>query len=847
MTIIKKHPFIVWGAGITLLFLIFFSTGIKFLDSLEFKLYDVMMRMRAEPEASSDIVMVEIDDDSIDKLGRWPWPRSLLANAIKKISEGNPKVIGLNLLLSEPEESSGLKELKQLKSIFVESGLNQLSGKGGDFLNKLNDAETRLDNDKKLSDAVKESGKVILPTFFKEGQTTSEDAIENNKSIINQSLPVVKAAPGSSCPKANEIVLPIPGLFNVAKGIGHINLGYDPDGTVRRERVLYDYRGLFIPSYTLRIAASYLNISFDNIKAEVGTYISLGSLELPLTTNTELLINFKGARGSFKSYSFFDVINDKIKSELFKNKIVLIAPSAAGIFNPLSTPTDSTMPVGEFSAHTIWSILNNKNIKEPDWSGTFGFLMILAIGAIITFIFPRFKARLAGMSFIGLFIVLFGGSMYLFVSKGLWVGSTYLYIHLIFGYIGVLSIKYFITEVKKEKVEGESAETNRMLGIQFQAQGMLDMAFDKFRSVPVDAKMKDLLYNLALDFERKRQFNKAASVFEHIESYDPKFKDVSDRKKKLMQASDTMVFGEGFLGGTSSGADPLLATGTGTKPTLGRYEIVKQLGKGAMGIVYLGQDPRINRTTAIKTFRFTQDLTPEEAEQTKIKFFREAESAGTLSHPHIVTIYDAGEEQELAYIAMEFLEGEDLQKYTKPETLLPLRKVIGYVADVADALDYAHQKGIVHRDIKPANIMLLKSGIVKITDFGIARITASSQTQTGVVKGTPYYMSPEQISGQKVDGRSDIFSVGVMLYQMVTGKVPFFGEGIPQLMHQIMHVAPPDPKQFNPKIPNAVVTIINKSLEKDREKRYQKASMMAAHLREVGQKMDLAAAAKTKQ
>jgi serine/threonine-protein kinase len=303
-----------------------------------------------------------------------------------------------------------------------------------------------------------------------------------------------------------------------------------------------------------------------------------------------------------------------------------------------------------------------------------------------------------------------------------------------------------------------------------------------------------------------------------------------------------MVFGDGLFGGATD--DGLLASGTDTRPTLGRYEVLKQLGKGAMGIVYLGQDPRINRTTAIKTVRFTDDFEPEEAEKMKEAFFREAESAGTLSHPNIVTIYDAGDEQDLAYIAMEFLEGEDFEKYTKKDHLMSMREVIGHMADIADALDYAHEKGIVHRDIKPANIMLLKSGVAKITDFGIARIQATSQTQTGVVKGTPYYMSPEQFAGEKVDGRSDIFSVGVMLYQLLTAKLPFHGDNPMALMNQIMNVPHPDPRDFNPKIVKPLVTIIDNTLVKDRDKRYQKASQLCEHLRALGKKIDVAQAAK---
>jgi len=187
---------------------------------------------------------------------------------------------------------------------------------------------------------------------------------------------------------------------------------------------------------------------------------------------------------------------------------------------------------------------------------------------------------------------------------------------------------------------------------------------------------------------------------------------------------------------------------------------------------------------------------------------------------------------------MEYLDGDDLQKYTKKVHLLPMRKVIEYVADIADGLEYAHQKGIVHRDIKPANVMLLKTGVVKITDFGIARITASSQTQTGIVKGTPHYMSPEQISGEKVDGRSDVFSLGVMLFQLASGDLPFKGDSPAALMHQIMNVPHPDPRSINPKILKPLATIIDKAMEKNRDKRYQKAGQMAQHLRTLGKKID---------
>ncbi|CAG0981867.1 partial eukaryotic-like serine/threonine-protein kinase, partial [Gammaproteobacteria bacterium] len=276
----------------------------------------------------------------------------------------------------------------------------------------------------------------------------------------------------------------------------------------------------------------------------------------------------------------------------------------------------------------------------------------------------------------------------------------------------------------------------------------------------------------------------------------------------------------------------ILNDGTVEKPMLGRYQVEKELGKGAMGVVYLGKDPKISRVVAIKTMALSQEFEEDELEEVKARFFREAETAGRLNHPNIVTIYDAGEEHDLAYIAMEFLKGKDLAPFTKPEQLLPVDKVMDIVIKVAEALDYAHGHQVVHRDIKPANIMYeADTGNVKVTDFGIARITDSSKTKTGMVLGTPSYMSPEQLAGKKVDGRSDLFSLGVMLYQLSTGHLPFTGDSMATLMYKIANEAHAGAQTVNPALPDCLAAIIDRMLEKDPEKRYQHGTEVAAVLR----------------
>ncbi len=255
---------------------------------------------------------------------------------------------------------------------------------------------------------------------------------------------------------------------------------------------------------------------------------------------------------------------------------------------------------------------------------------------------------------------------------------------------------------------------------------------------------------------------------------------------------------------------------------LGRYTVIRELGRGSMSVVYLGKDPTIQRFVALKTVRFDDAGDPSELVEIKRRFFREVQSAGLLSHPNIVTIFDAGDEEDLGYIAMEVLEGITLKDWCRKENLQPIKQVLALVVKVAEALDHAHSHGVVHRDIKPANIMFTKDGIVKITDFSIARLTTSTKTKTDAILGTPSYMSPEQIAGEKVDGRSDLFSLGVVMFELLTGERPFQGESIASLTYQIAHKPHRPPAQIRTDLPPCCVAIIDRALSKKLDQRYQR-------------------------
>ena len=267
------------------------------------------------------------------------------------------------------------------------------------------------------------------------------------------------------------------------------------------------------------------------------------------------------------------------------------------------------------------------------------------------------------------------------------------------------------------------------------------------------------------------------------------------------------------------------------QPQLGRYVIESEIGRGAMGVVYKAIDSVLQRTVAVKTVNMA--LEREHADKYEARFYQEARAAGGLNHPNIVTVYDAGKAGDVVYMAMEYIQGVELRTLFTEGQPMGVAQALSIAAQVAEGLAYAHQAGVVHRDIKPANIMVVADGPVKITDFGIARMRASADlTQTGVMLGSPKYMSPEQVIGKRADHRSDIFSLGVILYEMLTGSAPFSGENVTALMYQIVNFAPPAPSAVNRAVPEMLDFIVAKMLAKLLEQRYQDARELARDLRE---------------
>ncbi len=833
-----------WFAGLAICILIISFGKMGLFDSLERDAYDFGVRS-SERTPSSKVAVIAIDDISIANIGRWPWSRDIHAEMHRILKRGGAKVIGQTTFFIEPQIDPGMRYIQDLLVFYSNSSLLQLESANNPSLNadiekfgeKLLAAEIDLNTDQKLADSLTEANNVVLAMHMGIGPSRGKPDSKMPDYITRNALSKIKNNPVSN--PQNEYPLPVANVFypiqilgNQADSIGALAAYPDTDGSIRSEPLVVDYYDQMYPSLSLQLALRSLNLSPKDVTINLGESVEIGSLTIKTSPNllmNTFFYNDIGGASAFAVDSFYDVLQGKIPASKYKGKIVLIGATAVGVGDTMVTPIDSNMAPVLTLAHSVSSILNEDFFIEPEWSLSAIAGITLFIALYIIVLLPRLKAGVAATISILLFAALFVTHYILMTDNGLWLQLVSPSILLVVGHLLLTTKRFLSTEKGKLALDAESAESNRMLGLSLQGQGQLDAAFDKFRRLPKSPEALELLYNLALDFERKRQFNKAGSVYQVMKDINPKFRDIKQRMNRASAMEETVILG----GGSHSPGGTLLLDGSGVeKPMLGRYEVEKELGKGAMGSVYLGKDPKISRVVAIKTMALSQEFEEDELQDVKDRFFREAETAGRLSHPNIVTIFDAGEEHDLAYIAMEFLKGGDMVQYGKADKLLPVTKVLDIIRRCAEGLDYAHKANVVHRDIKPANIMYeISSDTLKITDFGIARITDSSKTKTGMVLGTPSYMSPEQLAGKKVDGKSDLFSLGVMMFQFMTGRLPFQGDSMATLMYKIANEAHPKPDSIRPELPRCVSVIINRALTKDPAKRYQSGALMAGDLR----------------
>ncbi len=558
---------------------------------------------------------------------------------------------------------------------------------------------------------------------------------------------------------------------------GFVSIHTDSDGVLRRAALWQLNNGVMSPSLPLAIA-------FDSDNATASRHMSGADDAIFLSNYAEL-----------PRVEVDDLLNKNLDKSPLSGATVFVDSSPTLVGSAALLPSGQFVTLSEFTAALLADVENDRTIIAPSWVGSMEWLapVLLAIIAVL-FMPERSRKDIAVLVGCAVVLLLLVETLLLYVLHvRIDLGRPIL----IFAGVGILSI-WLTGDDKKEFSDAFKK------GNDFLAAGRLEPAFAEFRRCPQSETVASMMYKLSLAFEGQAKPERAEAVLEWMK-----------------RTSST----------ASSAAPGKDGNGRGPK-RLGRYVIERRIGRGAMGAVYLARDPRINRPVALKVIPIEMEFEDEELKEARIRFYREAESAGRLTHPNIITVYDAGEDKGLAYIAMEYVPGVPLKNFTDPKRLLAPKRALELCASTAEALDYAHNQGVIHRDIKPANLMYNpKEGSLKITDFGVARMTDNNSTKTGIVLGTPMYMSPEQLGAEDLTGHSDLFSLGVTLYELLAGEVPFKATNIAVLMTKITTESAAPISQKRAGIPPSVDAVLAKALAKSTQGRFSCGAEMAIALR----------------
>ena len=565
-------------------------------------------------------------------------------------------------------------------------------------------------------------------------------------------------------------------LATVSKNSGVVLMDPDNDGVLRSSSLWHLNGGVKSPSLPLAVVLSVMD--------------SPAALDVANSDDTIYLSNY----AEVSRFTTADVISGTADAQL-RHATVFVDSDPALVGAEALLPSGQFVTYSELTAALMSDLANNRIISSPNWARAMEWLAPLLMAAIAVLLMPDRNRREIGLlAVIGVASLLI---IQILLLLGLRVRVDVGRAILIFSGAAMLCA-YLVRDVKEESVNAFKR------GSDFLSAGRLEPAFAEFRRCNPSETVAAVMYKLSLAFEQQAKPERAEAVL--------------DWMKQTHIGPDI-----------STTASDLAA---GIPKRLGRYVIDRRLGKGAMGAVYLAKDPRINRSVAIKVIPIEKEFEDEELKEARLRFYREAESAGRLTHPNIITVYDAGEDKGLAYIAMEYVPGIPLKDFTEPTRLLAPKRALDLAASAAEALDYAHKQGVIHRDIKPANLLYNpKDASLKISDFGVARMTDNNKTKTGIVLGTPMYMSPEQLGAEDITGASDLFSLGVTLYELLVGEPPFKATNIAVLMTKI---TTDDPEPVTPRrngIPSSADAILAKALAKKPEDRFSCGAEMAVALR----------------
>ncbi|MCH7689793.1 MAG: protein kinase [candidate division Zixibacteria bacterium] len=821
---------------ISILVATFYVNGFGPIESLQSGINDKLQNLTASDEMVQNVVIVTIDGAAQDQYGSWPWGHDRIADLAAAIAGANPKVIVLDFELQE------------------------------------NAAQEKAGNTKILTEQLSWIDNLVVPydialATFRSSRTSNPDYLFDYSLTVNDQLGIMEE---NSSLLARKLFLPAAKILKTRPKLGFSYIMPDDDRILRHQSMVMNYEGYYYPSVALMAAAVYEKILPDMVKITEGLEIELGSrVTIPINEKSEFFLNFY-KENPFVKYSASQILGEGFNFGQLAGKAVLITVDEFENSEYFKTPVSDETPRHLITATTLSNLINRDMITIGFNSVLYNLLLLFLLGGICAFVMPQISLLYRFVTLgIGLFLLI-NVNYFMLSSFNVLVELSYIGLEFVLFMAaapmletslvlgeeaeeirkkkakekakkrmerlrlkaksqsdGTEADEPVVREIKASSSDPENVATAVMSGEEIKVTSAIEQDQDKKGSLGGssaisfnDHQSLNLDGDDSGDSEEGRGLSQKINLDSEPEIIDP----MSLDKVAAAENEDDRVLITDNDGSFNSTPQPTDIT------KLGRYEVSGILGKGAMGQVYMGKDPAINRPIALKTIRLDFVTDKNEMAELKERLHREAQAAGRLSHPNIVTIYDVGSEGDLQYIAMEYLEGQTLEEMIKRKVKFNYRIIAQIIVQICAAMDYAHKQGIVHRDIKPANIMIRSDYRVKVMDFGIARVESSSMTKTGIAMGTPNYISPEQLKGQHVDNKADIFSLGVVMYEMLLGKRPFKGENITSLIYSIIHTEPEKPSSINPQIPLLFDHVVLRALKKDPKERYQNALEITADL-----------------
>ncbi|MEX8494749.1 CHASE2 domain-containing serine/threonine-protein kinase [Sphaerotilus sp.] len=789
-------------------------------------LYDRAITSTTASVPASEVALVMIDEASQARHGRAPWPRDLHARLIDRLVQASVVVDTEPFIGHESERA-----LAELQHLHATIAADPVLARYPELPAMLERSELNLDGDARLAASMERHQRTLLSL------AALPESAPSSPSILSRGQPA-----GASTPAGAPLAAPwpLPLLRDAAAGVGHAEVQPDPDDVLRRHELQRQVGAWRVSSLAVLAAGMHRGLT----PAQIDTALQaspprLGGRLLPVDAQgwlAPLWAAGSAAQAGLLIVSAQDVLDNPATVAHLQGRIVLISHDDMGMTaRHVRLPDGRWIHPAEALARITSSLVNGRWVQQPGWTQWMPWLLLAAVAGFMLLVVPRATRgtalALSGVSGLVLLLV----PHLLLGQARIWMPLTLPLFGLLAGWIGLQLHGHWQhltprrTATPPTLIEAPMADTIittfDVMPLPVPAgapatpkplppatvQHSLDDGPD---TVPPDDTEAETASMELDDYEKTRPIPRNPDDF------------ADEAAVRALEKTQPLSRDEVLASAALTAAEAPREL-----PRLGPYQLDRELGRGAMGRVYLAHDTDTGQEVAVKTLALAREFDGYALQEARQRFHREAEAARRLQHTDIVRVFRTGEEHGIAYIAMERLTGHDLTQHLRAGSLLPMATVVAIGTRVATALAHAHALGVVHRDIKPANVMIdLARGQVKVTDFGIARVSGASRTRTGLILGSPSYMSPEQIAGRQADGRSDLYSLGVLMFHMLTGELPLSGHTMTELMGAIANTPAPDVRNLRPSVPEALADVLGILLDKRAELRYPDGLELATDL-----------------